>query len=372
MLNFIKTILFIILIVHLKEVSAGDFSFKVKKISQKKKLGLAKNTSSVVLTKKMNLVYEKNKNKKCILKIKKVTKRNIIFNRKKCKYYKDIKIGSTVKYIYKTYEDINSFEFLVDTFDIKKHQITLILPQNSQIKSGMEFNLFSRDYNHCAVLVKKVASNIAYLDSSTCSFEYEIRKGLKLDLKSTLSIKKEKKVSQLKFKKSYLNLMFNLGYPYIKYSGTDDLIINKYGKKTNKTHIPIAADLIGLYFSLNKLLVGFTFNIIGDFYLDFSNFGNSFQIDQASYSISSIYFFKTIKKYKFFVRSDIGGAKFLSTQVVELTDSSSKNGFSFVLGPGFSYKLTDKSSILVSSLYSYKKMTTSKIHSGLLMLGFMY
>mgnify|MGYP003990729795 FL=1 len=64
MLNFIKTILFIILIVHLKEVSAGDFSFKVKKISQKKKLGLAKNTSSVVLTKKMNLVYEKNKNKK--------------------------------------------------------------------------------------------------------------------------------------------------------------------------------------------------------------------------------------------------------------------------------------------------------------------
>ena len=166
--------------------------------------------------------------------------------------------------------------------------------------------------------------------------------------------------------------MFSLGYPYIKYADNDNFIIDKYGKNTNKTHIPITTDLIGIYTSFNKFLLGMTLNLIGDIYFDFSNLANSFQIDQISYSFSSIYFFKTMNNYKFFIRSDIGGAKYLSTQVEELIDSPSKNGFSFVFGPGFSYKLTDGYSILLSSLYSYKKMQSSKIHSGLLMLGFMY
>ena len=263
----------------------------------------------------------------------------------------------------------------VSKVDSKKHLLFTNVPHDMAVKIGSEFTLFSSDRNHCVIPVVSVTGIVAGLNTRKCSFEYEIREGLKLEPRGGIT-----KVSRGKGAATLdsMYFLFGAGYPKISYSSAHDKeTVDALKNDSSVSNFAFALDLVGVYFPLSSglILCGGVVHAVRDGY---SGEGIKFEVYQIQAGPSILWFFNRQTFAKgVFLRGDVGYARYTATAVTSAEKGGVENppaqtGFGAMAGGGMAFNVSDYFSLLAQGLYAYRSMGTSKISTVTFMLDLLF
>jgi hypothetical protein len=165
---------------------------------------------------------------------------------------------------------------------------------------------------------------------------------------------------------------WGLGVAKIKYPSETQEQLDEI-KAAGSDHTSLSLDLFGFYWPLEskKTMVGFIINGVSDSY---KINGIDLAIRQYTYSFSSMTFFGPNIGSEWFLRGDIGVAKF--TAEVTGTSSSiseaSNTGLGLLVGGGYAWPIGTETRLLLNANYSYRKVEEDKISTAALTLGVLF
>jgi|GEM_PF-7084104 len=260
----------------------------------------------------------------------------------------------------------SDLQFTVAGFNQAKHQATTKIPAGAQVSLGAQFTLFSTDNNYCIVSVVQVKGKLAYLDTRKCNFEYEIRAGLRLEVRSGVAQNGKDYEPTAKAKEN-MYFIFGAGMAQPSYASTaQKTSVESLKSNSQVSHSAIALDLLGVYFPMKKkpALWGFVFNVVRDSYS-----GDSIKFEMYQFQIGpSLYYFFNKRKFARgpFLRGDVGGARFTQTAVTSsttggTTSQPSGTGFGVLAGGGYSFNFSDQFTLSAQLNYAYRSMGEIKV-----------
>ena len=221
-----------------------------------------------------------------------------------------------------------------------------------------------------------VAAGSAALDTRQCSFEYEIRPGLKLEARAGITKRTGKQRGTVGLDSMYF--LFGAGYPKISYGNAQDKsTTDTLRNDSSISNTSFALDLLGVYFPISNgtILCGGLAHVVRDGY---SGSSTKYEIYQIQAGLSFLFFFN---KQRFgkgpFLRTDAGVARYTATAVTNSTEGGlantpAKNGWGAMAGGGWSFNVTDSALMLGELLYAYRSMGDSTISTLTVSLGFMF
>ena len=284
--------------------------------------------------------------------------------------------GKTLSYTMNSVSDSKDDQFTVSKVDSRKHLLYTHIPSGVNINVGAEFTLFSSDRNHCVIPVVSIAGGKAALNTRKCSFEYEIREGLKLEARSGITKRPGTPGAASNLDSMYF--LFGAGYPKISYSNAlDKSTTDALKADSSISHTSFSLDLLGVYFPIynGRMLCGGLAHVVRDAY---SGESTKFEIYQIQAGISFLFFFNKQRFGKGFVlRTDVGAARYTATAVTDTTEGGlantpAKNGYGAMAGGGWSFNLTESTLMLAQLLYAYRSMGDSNIATLTASLGLLF
>ncbi len=286
-------------------------------------------------------------------------------------------------------EDFVQYE--VANFDEAFHRVNVDRKNGDQVSEGDLFNLFSPSNQFCVMEVIEVGESDFVVDSQGCEFEFEIRRGFKLEPKSLKGLKKdnkptvknkaEKKKNTVVAKKINLApyyVHFAMGYGTPEYnSGSEKATVDNLEQNPSVSRLSLHFDLLGIYFPIEELnmMMGGNFTLARD---SFSGSGISFEFYHFLIGFSSLYFpFGQMDLTGFFLRADLGLARQISTVVKNSETGANdgggeKSGFGLKFGLGWSFQLQEKTLLVPQLNYSLLKMSSSDVSTVSFQLGILF
>ena len=153
---------------------------------------------------------------------------------------------------------------------------------------------------------------------------------------------------------------WGLGYSSISYPPDIQSALNYIKSQPGVSNVTICLDLLGFYWHISqKLIGGIIINGVLDRYYD--SYGYYFQINQYNYSVS---FIKYIGKYfgsGFFIRSDIGIARYVYQSNID-GNYTSDIGFGLLVGGGYSFDLGG-TRLLLNCNYGFRSIEQNEAGS---------
>ena len=287
-------------------------------------------------------------------------------------------------------EDSKFLNYQVSDFIENQHLILVERINGDLISEDDLFNLFSPSKQFCVLEVTNVFDTSFYLNTEGCKFEFEIRKGLKLEPKSlrkqakgksekltqARQKKNPKKSQQIKLAPYYVH--FGLGYGRPTYnSGADKATVDSLVSNDAVSRLSLHFDLLGLYFPVEdwRMLLGGNLGLSRD---GFSGQGISFEFYHFFMGVSSIYYpFDELNLNGLFLRADLGFARQISTVIKSsetgtADNGSQKSGVGLRLGIGWGIEIQPKTILLPQVYYSILSLSDSKINTMVVQLGLLF
>lgn len=165
---------------------------------------------------------------------------------------------------------------------------------------------------------------------------------------------------------------WGLGAAVIRYPSEIQGLLDQL-KSISTSHTSIAMDLFGFYWPLasKQTMMGFVINGVSDHYEVPSGEAN---LDQYLYSFSTMKFFGPNIGSEWFLRGDVGIAKYL----VEAKGSgvslrgSSRSGIGFLVGGGYAWAIGTETRMLLNLNFAQRNAESLKFSTSSLTLGFLF
>lgn len=242
------------------------------------------------------------------------------------------------------------------------------------------------DQAECIVKVKDVKEKLAYTGPIDCNMRDQIRIGQGVE-KSLLN---ESQTSPAKASGEQPNeevdhstglptineswyTLWGFGLAGTTYNSELQQPLDDIESNPNVNRTTLGLDLFGFYWPLSghKTMMGFVVSAVGDNY----NWTNgSLQVNQYLYGFSTHHFFGKNIGDGWFVRGDVGIAKYL----LLVTDTSfsygteSESGFGMLVGGGYGFPLGKQTRLLVTLKLSKLKAEDTDSTATSLVAGFLF
>lgn len=165
---------------------------------------------------------------------------------------------------------------------------------------------------------------------------------------------------------------WGLGVAKIKYpTETDESLDSFEAAGADKT--TIALDLFGFYWPLQskQTMLGFIVNTVSDTY---EMNGVELAVRQYTYSFSTMTFFGPNIGSEWFLRGDIGVAKYQLevTGLGATVEESSKSGLGVLVGGGYAWAIGTETRLLLNLNYANRNVKSEKVSTTALTLGVLF
>ncbi len=368
--------------------SKGELFYIYKKLPPKKHGVIVKFTDHAQIKVGTILQATSSNGVKCNLKVIKIKSSLALTASDLCPFEKELLVNQKLKRVDKK-EFINTNKQL-GPYIYKKLEgdniISIQLPKGSNVKVGTALIATQFERQSCVIKVLRVYDTYAIGETTACPFRSQLKENQPLlplisnnskdkDLGNFLIKPEDTGPIRPGFSKKWYTY-WGIGYGFNSIEGPDATIT-----MAGENHSEFTFDLLGFYFPFKKtnLLMGGILNTILDSFDYTSSGGTVYNISYIHLmpAFSAIYFLGPQAGTKWFLRGDIGLAKYFRS--VNSTKASSSIGIGLLLGGGYGWKINFQEkefNILANAYYSHREVSTQNdafsVDSFTLSVGILY
>jgi hypothetical protein len=242
---------------------------------------------------------------------------------------------------------------------------------------GQEVSFKFENGNLCLLTITKVVPDKSRMFANTakCTNSNLLTKDniIRTGVEDSFTLANEGKESKLPSINESWYTYWGFGAAKVKYPSDIQSSLDTINNHSGNNRSTLALDLFGFYWPLEskKTMIGFVINAVSD---NYKPSGVDLTVNQYLYGFSTMTFFGPNIGSEWFLRGDIGIAKYLLdvTGVGSRITVSTKSGVGALVGGGYAWPIGTETRMLLNLNYGYRKVEGDATKTSALTLGFLF